>query len=283
MDGFLLIDKPKNITSFGVCNNLKRKFNLKCGHNGTLDPNTTGLMVVALGSATKLLKLINEHDKTYLATITFGILTDTLDICGNVLKDYDMQVNKEDLLKALEVLKNKDSQIPPLTSAIKVNGKKLLEYQRKGIEVKVDARNVKIYDYKIVSDLRYENNHYSFDIILDVSKGFYVRSFARDLGELLGGVATLLDLRRIKCGSYDIKDAIKLDEVKEEDIINITSFFDFPKVEVNDYIAKLVKNGITLDERQTKLNGVFYVTHNCDIIAIYEEVDLYKYKPILIF
>ena len=122
-----------------------------------------------------------------------------------------------------------------------------------------------------------------YNISVKVSKGYYVRALARDLGEYLSGAAILHELRRTKMNEYSVDCAKRIADISDNDIISITDFFDLPKVEVSEYMAKLVKNGITLDERQTNLSGVFYVTYNCDIIAIYEEVDHFKYKPILIF
>ena len=283
MDGFLLIDKPKNITSFGVCNKIKKKFNIdKVGHNGTLDPNTTGLMILALGKATKLLKLINEHDKEYIAKITFGYDSKTLDF-ESELTEVKTNVNLDKIKEGLEYFKNQDEQIPPMTSSIKINGKKLMDYQKNNIDVDVKPRKVKLYNYEILSDLELVDGHYEIDVKLNVSKGYYVRALARDLGKYLGGSAILHELRRTKMNDYDVINAKMIDDVSENDIINITDFFDLPKVTVEDYMVKLVKNGIELDERQTNLSGIFYVVNNCDIIAIYEEVSHLKYKPILIF
>ena len=282
MDGFLLVDKEKNITSFGVCNKIRRKFNIdKVGHNGTLDPNTTGLMICALGRATKLIKLINEHDKEYIAKITFGYNSKTLDF-ESELEDVKTDVSLDRIIDGLEYLKSIDTQIPPMTSNVKINGKKLIDYQRKNIEVDIKPRNVKLYNYEILGDLSNYNNHYEIDIRLNVSKGYYVRALARDLGQYLGGSAILHELRRTKMNEYDVINALKIDEITDKNIISITDFFNLPKVSVDDYIAKLVRNGVTLDERQSDLSGIFYVTNNCDIIAIYEEVEPHKYKPILI-
>ena len=284
MDGFFIVDKPKGMTSQTVCNKIKYKFNLnKVGHSGTLDPNTTGVLVVAVNKATKLLKLINEHDKEYIATIIFGYETDTLDMDGKIIKEIDMKVNLDDIKKCVNELSKKTKQIPPLTSAIKVNGKKLYEYQRKGIDIEVKERNIKIYSSEILSDLRYIDNHYEIDIKLNVSKGFYVRSYARDLGIMLNGNAVLKELRRTKAGEFCVENSVSLDELREEDCISIFKQFDFPKVEVNDYLNNLVLHCCNLDERQTTINQVFYVTNKCDIIAIYEPVDDKKYKPVLIF
>ncbi len=284
MNGFLIVDKPKGITSLSVCNRLKHRLGLnKAGHNGTLDPDATGVLVVACDKATKLVRLINEHDKEYIATIVFGYDSDTWDMDGNITRDIKMDVNIEAIKEKMAILKERSTQIPPMTSAIKVDGKKLYEYQRKGIEIERKPRPIKIYESEIASKLRYNNGHYEIDIRLFVSKGFYVRSYAHDLGELLGGVAILSALRRTRAGEYKVAMAKPMDDIVESDIIPIEKFFDLPRVEINDYISGLVMNGITLDNRQTNIKGVFYVCNNSKIIAIYEYIEDNKYKPILIF
>lgn len=284
MDGFIFIDKPKGLTSQSVCLRLKRKLNLeKCGHNGTLDPSTTGLLVVGCNKATKLMKLINEHDKTYVTTIVFGYDSQTLDIDSPITSDINMNFDFNDLKNALEKLKNQETQIPPMVSAIKIDGKKMYELARKGIEIDLPAREVKIYNYEILSDLRLIDNHLEVDIKLDVSKGFYVRSFARDLGKLLNGCAIMKNLRRIKAGQFDISKAQNFENISNNDIIPITDIFKFEKLYVNDYIAKLVKNGVVLDERQIITDEPFYVINNDNILAIYEPIEERKYKPIIIF
>ena len=128
MNGFFLIDKPEGKTSSNVVLNIKRKLNLKkCGHNGTLDPNTTGLMVVGCNEATKLMKFINEHDKAYITTIVFGFDSNTLDIYGNITEEFNMTFSEEELDQALNEIKLMNKQIPPMVSAIKIDGKKLYE------------------------------------------------------------------------------------------------------------------------------------------------------------
>ena len=283
MNGLLIVDKPKGITSQSVCLKIKRMLGIKkCGHNGTLDPNATGVMVVALDSATKLLKFIHEHDKEYIATIAFGLDSKTLDMDSEITNRIEMNPSIDDIKNALEELKRRKVQTPPLTSAVKIDGMKLYEYQRKGIEVEVPKREVTLYDYEIVSELRNTCGYFEIDIRLFVSKGYFVRSLARDLGILLGGAAILKDLRRTKSGEYKIEDAIPLEEIKENHVISIFDFFKFPKVYVKDYMIPLVKNGITMDERQTNIHEPFYVDSKEGILAIYEEVDHLKYKPVLL-
>ncbi len=284
MNGFIIVDKPKGLTSNDVCYKLRKRLNVnKCGHSGTLDPNTTGLLVVAVGQATKLMKFINEHDKVYNATISFGYSSKTLDLCGEITQEIDMNFSMDELKNALEKFKSFELQIPPMVSAIKINGQKMYDLARKGIELELPAREVKIYDYEILSDLRSVDNHLEFDIRLHVSKGFYVRSFARDLGEELGGCAIMKELRREKSGQFDIKNAVAFEDIKASDIKSIEDIFDFETVEVNDYIARLVSNGIELDERQTTIRKPFYVVNNGKKIAIYEPVEDNKYRTVLIF
>lgn len=285
MNGFILVDKPQKMTSQTAVLKIKRMLGLKkCGHSGTLDPDTTGLLVVACDQATKLMKLINEHNKEYITTITFGYDSNTLDLSGTIIEDFDMKVELSALDEALMTLKRRELQTPPMVSAIKMNGKKLYEYERKNIAIEIPARKVKIYELERLSGLRYVNHHYEVDLRIVCSKGFYVRSFARDLGELLNGKAVMSALRRVTSGQFNIKQAVKLEEVTVNNIIPIEEVFnDFEKLEVNDYIAGLVSNGVVLDERQIITNHPFYVLHNHDIIALYEPVSENKYKPLLIF
>ncbi len=284
MDGFIILDKPKGITSQTALNKIKKALNVsKIGHNGTLDPNATGVMVVAIGKATKLIKYLDKHDKTYLATIVFGLDSDTLDTKGNIINDIEMKPSIDDIKKALDELKKETKQIPPMTSAIKVNGMKLYEYQRKNIEIELEARDVKLYDYFIESDLRFVDGHYEIDVLLHVSKGFYIRSLARDLGLKLGGCAILRELRRTKSGEFSIEDAIKIADVTKEKVISIFDMYKLPVIEVDDYLEKLVLNGVMLDERQAKLDSLFYVKSKNGIIAMYEPIERYKYRLLIIF
>lgn len=285
MNGFLLIDKPKGITSQGVVAKIKRQFQLnKCGHTGTLDPDATGLLVVACGMATKTIPLLEEKEKKYLTTIVFGLDSNTLDVYGEITQEIKMNFSLEELDNALDQLKTQTSQIPPMISAIKVHGKKLYEYARKNQEVEVESRPIKIFKIEKKSELRCSNGHLEIDLEITCSKGFYVRSFARDLGKVLKGCAIIKELRRLKSGDFSIENAVSLDQVTKENTISIeTVFSHFRTLEVNDYIAKLVKNGVVLDERQIKTTEPFYIKHNCDIIAIYAPVEKYRYKPVLLF
>lgn len=285
MDGYFVIDKPKGITSQGVVAKIKKQFNLKkCGHTGTLDPDATGVLVVACGEATKLIRFLDEHKKKYAATIIFGYDSNTLDVNGKVTKDILMSFSLEELNTALYQLKQQDSQIPPMVSAIKIGGKKLYEYERKNQEVELTPRPIHITDILLTSPLKNMNGHLEIDLEIVCSKGFYVRSFARDLGIALGGCAIIKDLRRLYSGGFDIEHTKKLEELNEKDLCSIESVFPhFGYLEVNDFIAKLAKNGVTLDERQIKTKEPFYIVHKGVIIGIYEVVAENCYKPVVIF
>lgn len=283
MNGFLLIDKPKGITSFTLCNIIRKKLSLKkVGHTGTLDPNATGLMILGLDDATKTLKLFEYDDKTYLASIIFGYETDSYDICGNIINEKEMNFSFDTLKEKIEILKNQEEQIPPKVSSIKKDGKKLYQY-KDDINLEEFKRKVKLFDYEIIDFNKNDDNLFELKIKLHVSKGYYIRSFANDLGHLLDGFATLKELRRIKIGNFDINNTISLDDVTNNDIKPIFDILDLPKVYINNSFKKYILNGITLDERQTNLHEPFYVCDDSNIIAIYEEYDLNKYKPIIIF
>lgn len=285
MDGFFLVDKPKGMTSFDVVYRIKKQFKLKkCGHSGTLDPNTTGLLIVACDKATKLLKLLQAKDKIYDATICFGYDSNTLDFDGTITKDIVMNFDEAALDLALEEIQKRKTQLPPMVSAIKVNGHKLYEYERKQVSVLLAERPIELYSIKKLSSLRLVNQHLEVDLRIHCSKGFYVRSFAKDLGIILQGCAILKELRRIASGSHLLEHATSLTCLQEANLKNIQEIFpNFGTLEVEDYIAKLVRNGVTLDERQTTTTEPFFVTNHQKSIAIYEPIEKNRYKPILIY
>lgn len=282
MDGFYIINKPKGITSFGVCNKIKHITGEKhVGHTGTLDPDTTGVLVVGVGKACKLMSLLNEHDKEYETIILLGKSSDTLDISGTIIDDYKTNISNDDIFNAVDALSKKEEQIPPMYSAIKVNGKKMYELAREGKNIELKERNVKVYYYKIKKICNIDG-YQAIDIIIKVSKGFYVRSFARDLGKILGVPSLMYELVRTSAGDFDIRNSIKLEDININDIISIDSMFDFEKLYANDFIAKLAKNGVTFDERQIITDKPFKIYNNNELIAIYEPVGNNKYKPIVI-
>ena len=282
MDGFIIVNKPKDMTSHAVCNKIRSIMHTKkVGHSGTLDPLATGVLVVAVGKATKLINYLENQDKTYVAEALFGIQTDSYDILGNVLNKDDLSNPTESEIDTqLEILKHSETQIPPIYSAIKVNGKKLYDYAKNGEMVEILPRKIKIHSLKRVSNIIDKK----VSIEVSANKGFYVRSLINDLGIGLNTYAVMSNLIRTKAGKYDISISQTLEEIKENGPIihSIEDTFSYLKrIDVNDYMAKLVLNGVILDERQFSLNEMFKIYHNDKLIAIYEPFDDKKYKLVI--
>lgn len=286
MNGFFNIYKEKGFTSFDVCNKIKYMMKeRKVGHTGTLDPNAVGVMQIAVGKATKLLPLLEDHIKVYEPTIKFGILTDSLDPDGKILETSEVpNITLKDIEDKLEKLSSIAEQIPPIFSAIKVNGKKLYEYARNGQEVEIKPRPVKIFETMISSDFFMEDNHLCIKIKLKVSKGFYVRSFVRDLANELGTIAIMSDLTRLQTGDFEINNSKKLSEISENDLISVEDVFSYlPRFDCKEYLVRLIKNGIELDERQMTCDSPFSVYYNNKLLAIYEPSNNKKYKLVQYF
>lgn len=286
MDGFFNIYKEKGYTSFDVCNKIKHMFHeKKVGHTGTLDPNAVGVMQIAVGRATKLLPLLEDHTKVYEPTIHFGILTDTLDPEGKIIEEASVpSFSLSDVKAKFEILKGRTTQLPPIYSAIKVNGKKLYEYARENKDVEIKERPVKIYELDTVSDLYYEDGYLALKLHMKVSKGFYVRSFVRDLATLLNTIAIMSDLVRIETGDFKLKDAIRLSHLKESNLISVEDvFLKYPRFDAKDYLVPLIKNGIMLDERQMSCRSPFTVYHNNKLLAIYAPLDDNNYYRVQYF
>lgn len=282
MDGFIIVNKPKDMTSHAVCNKIRSIMHTKkVGHSGTLDPLATGVLVVAVGKATKLINYLENQDKTYVAEALFGIQTDSYDILGNVLNKDDLSNPTENEIDTqLEILKQSESQIPPIYSAIKVNGKKLYDYAKNGEMVEILPRKIKIHSLKRVSNIIDKK----VSIEVSANKGFYVRSLINDLGISLNTYAVMSNLIRTKAGKYDITISQTLEEIKENGPIIYSiedTFSHLKRIDVNDYMAKLVLNGVILDERQFSLNEMFKIYHNDKLIAIYEPFDDKKYKLVI--
>ena len=282
MDGFIIVNKPKDMTSHAVCNKIRSIMHTKkVGHSGTLDPLATGVLVVAVGKATKLINYLENQDKTYVAEALFGIQTDSCDILGNVLNKDDLSnPTDSEIDTQLEILKGSETQIPPIYSAIKVNGKKLYDYAKNGETVEILPRKIKIHSLKRVSNIIDKK----VSIEVSANKGFYVRSLINDLGISLNTYAVMSNLIRTKAGKYDISISQTLEEIKENGPIIHSiedTFSHLKRIDVNDYMAKLVLNGVILDERQFNLNEMFKIYHNDKLIAIYEPFDDKKYKLVI--
>jgi tRNA pseudouridine55 synthase len=208
MDKMFLVDKPKGLTSSRVVERIKRKFSVKAGHTGTLDPLATGLLVVLTGKLTKNAALFLKLDKAYEVGAVLGIETDTFDSEGEVLRQTDKEVTREDLERTLREFNGDIWQTPPPFSAKKMAGQKAYELARKGVAVAIPPKKVSISSLEL-KEFRFP--HFTF--ACQVSSGFYVRSLAHDIGERLGVGATVVSVRRTRVGPYSVEQAKGLDEI----------------------------------------------------------------------
>lgn len=212
MNGILLVDKPQDWTSFDVAAKLKGLCQTRrIGHSGTLDPMATGLLVMFLGRATRAVPFAEDHDKRYIASLRTGLVTDTQDITGHVIDCCEKSVSAEELEEALASFRGEILQVPPMYSAIRVNGRRLYDIARRGGEVERKARPVTIRALELLGQT--ENG----DFLLDVkcSKGTYVRTLCHDIGQKLGCGACLSSLRRTEVGTFKVEQAHTMDELIE--------------------------------------------------------------------
>lgn len=216
MLGLLLINKPENITSYGAVARVKKITGEKrVGHTGTLDPMATGVLPVLVGRATVLSSFLTDADKVYTAKIKLGTVTDTCDITGNVLSENRVNVTDSDIKKAVSAFVGDIEQTPPAYSAIKIGGERLYKLAREGKQVEIPSRKITVYSAEILS-LPHRNNEFS--VRFEVSKGTYIRSLARDIGEKLGCGATLSALCRVSTCGFDISQSVSLDELTSENV-----------------------------------------------------------------
>ena len=261
MFGFLNINKPEGITSFDVIAKLRKILKIKqIGHAGTLDPFATGVLPVCIGKATKLIDYLGK-DKEYIATIKFGADTDTYDKDGQVIKTYDTKISENELSELLNDFQGEIEQIPPIYSAIKINGKKLYEYARKGENIEIKPRKVIIYKIELL-EFDYENQ--SAKILINCSKGTYIRSIAYDIGQKLNCGGYLTGLVRTKSGEFNLETAINLDsigtiEIAEKNLINPLNILNKPKYNVSDLEKDKVVHGMPI-----KFNQRHFISHKID-------------------
>lgn len=216
MLGFLLLNKPKGITSFSAVSAVKRLAHEKrVGHTGTLDPMATGVLPILIGRATVLSSLMLDADKKYIATVKLGVITDTDDITGEILEEKDVCVTEQQLSEALNHFTGEISQKPPIYSAIKKDGVRLYKLAREGKTAEIESREIEIFSIKLLEGLNTLNE---FKIEAHVSKGTYIRSLARDIGEYLGCGATLSGLERTYASGFSINDCIDLESLNNENI-----------------------------------------------------------------
>ena len=264
MDGIIIINKPKNYTSHDIVRKAKKLLNEKVGHTGTLDPNATGVLPLLIGKGTLLSKYLIEHDKIYEAVLKLGEKTDTADGEGKVLESQNVEqsiLKKENIERIFNNLEGKQEQIPPMYSAIKLNGKKLYEYARKGIEVEVKPRTIEIYKLELI---KIEDMEIIFRV--SCSKGTYIRTLCEKIAEELGTVGYMKELKRIQVGEFNIKDSITIEELENQEIVS-NKFITIEKYFSNS-------ENIVLNERKIQLflNGVQLTYELKDgIYKIYKE------------
>ncbi len=265
MDGIIIINKQKNYTSNDVVQIVKKTFNEKTGHTGTLDPNATGVLPLLVGKGTKLSKYLINHDKIYEVVLKLGEKRDTADSEGNIIENKEIcysNINKENINEVFNTFIGKQEQKPPMYSAIKVNGKKLYEYARKGRKINVEPRKIEIYKIEL---LNINDRKDEIQFRVECSKGTYIRSLCEDIAENLQTVGYMKKLNRIKVGNFDINNSITIDELKENKdnekfidkyFISIEKIFENnDKIELNNKKLTMFLNGISLNY---KLNSGIY-------------------------
>lgn len=250
MDGIIIINKPKNYTSHDIVRKAKKLLNEKVGHTGTLDPNATGVLPLLIGKGTLLSKYLIEHDKIYEAVLKLGEKTDTADGEGKVLESQNVEqsiLKKENIERIFNNLEGKQEQIPPMYSAIKLNGKKLYEYARKGIEVEVKPRTIEIYKLELI---KIEDMEIIFRV--SCSKGTYIRTLCEKIAEELGTIGYMKELKRIQVGEFNIKDSITIEELENQEIVSnkfitIEKYFsNYENIVLNERKFQLFLNGVQL-------------------------------------
>ncbi len=277
MTGIICINKPKDITSFGVVAKVRGiTREKKAGHTGTLDPMATGVLPIMLGGATRFLNFLPDSDKGYKAKFVLGKTTDTLDITGEVTGEYEVKVGIEDVENALDGFRGEIEQVPPMYSAVSVDGQRLYDLARKGIEVERKARKVEIKELTLCRDLcSEEDNTYVINVVC--SKGTYIRTLIDDIGRKLQCGAVMTELERTLAMGFTLDDCVTLDEMQkrrddelgfDDIIIDIEKMFlSLESVFVSPLQAKRFQNGAPLDANRIKktLENKSYRVYSQDI------------------
>ena len=270
----LYIDKPKGMTSFDICFRLRKVLGTrKIGHTGTLDPNATGLMIILSDKDTKANQFLVSDSKEYIAECLIGCSTDTLDIDGSIIEEKEETMpDRNDIDNVLKSFLGDSMQLPPMTSAIKVDGKKLYEYARKGEEVEIKPRSVNINELKI---LNYDQENRILELYIKCSKGTYIRSIAHDLGKNLGCFGHLIKLVRVKAGDFEVENSIKLEDLADVETVQKHLIYpleklDYQTYELNTKELELVSHGMQIFARTSLQNGIVILTNNNKLIAVAE-------------
>ncbi|PTK00230.1 tRNA pseudouridine(55) synthase TruB [Mammaliicoccus sciuri] len=302
MDGILAIHKEVGMTSHDVVFKLRKILKTKkVGHTGTLDPEVSGVLPICVGKATRVSDYVMESGKSYRAEVTIGVSTTTEDQTGEIVDQKRVDQNlwdKDEMIATLKQLEGDIEQIPPMYSAVKVNGKKLYEYARQNIEVERPVRRVHINSIDLISDIIYENDTCKFEIEVECGKGTYIRTLATQIGALLNYPAHMFHLIRLKSGGFSLEQAIKLDDLREiveqdklQDVILPLEYGlnGLTKVTVHDKdIVTRIQNGQKIEKSlidESKHDGEFVVWYEDKAIAIMDTYDKNEtlYKPKKVF
>ncbi|WP_269669679.1 tRNA pseudouridine(55) synthase TruB [Mammaliicoccus sciuri] len=302
MDGILAIHKEVGMTSHDVVFKLRKILKTKkVGHTGTLDPEVSGVLPICVGKATRVSDYVMESGKSYRAEVTIGVSTTTEDQTGEIVDQKRVDQNlwdKDEIIATLKQLEGDIEQIPPMYSAVKVNGKKLYEYARQNIEVERPVRRVHINSINLISDIIYENDICKFEIEVECGKGTYIRTLATQIGALLNYPAHMSHLIRLKSGGFTLNQAIKLDDLREiveqdklQDVILPLEYGlnGLTKITVHDKnIVTRIQNGQKIEKSlidESKHDGEFVVWYEDKAIAIMDTYDKNEtlYKPKKVF
>ena len=282
MFGFLNIYKPQGKTSHDVVAILRRVTKIKqIGHTGTLDPFAEGVLPICIGKSTRLIEYLDD-EKAYIGTVQLGKSTTTYDIEGEGVNISNKKVTLKDIEEALPKFRGEIQQLPPIYSAIKVKGKKLYEYARSGEEVTIEPRRVNIYKLEVVE---FDEENQLLKLLIECSKGTYIRSIAHDLGEALGCYGHLINLVRIKAGKFEVGSSIKLDEIVniddvEKSLINPIEYLNYPKYELNDSEKEKVSHGMSINVE--KADGIVVFLCQNKLVAV-ANIENKKAKVLKVF
>ena len=270
MNGIIIVNKQKGCTSHDIVYKIKKMVNEKVGHTGTLDPMAEGVLPILIGKGTLLSKYLINHDKKYIVKLQLGTKTDTADSEGKIIEEHQVNtelLNKENITNVLKTFIGIQEQIPPIYSAIKVNGKKLYEYARKGQEIELKPRQIEIYDINLIS-YSLEKKQIEFEVFC--GKGTYIRSLCEDIAKKFETVGYMKSLKRIQVGEFKIENSVKIDELEQN--INNEEFINSKIISIEKLFCE--KSSIKLNNRKLQLflNGVRITQeYDDDIYKIYKE------------
>jgi len=288
MDGIIVVNKEEGFTSRDMVNKVGKILGTKkIGHTGTLDPMATGVLVMCIGKCTSLVDVITSDYKEYVAGVRLGILTDTLDTTGNIIDECSVNYSRDEIISSIESMIGEYYQEVPKYSAVKINGKKLYEYAREGIEIELPKRLVNIRSIELVGDIDCHDGFIDFTIKCFVSKGTYIRSLIRDIASKLGCYGVMSSLIRTRQGDFSIDDSYSISDIESGNykLINLGTFFnDKYKVIVDEDLKKAVLNGAILDNKYG-VDQVLFVDRDGLVIALYHvyDKDNSKIKPYKMF